>query len=65
MQAGDLMVVRERSRLGRSVGPIIQIVDTLVKNQIGFVAIEENIQRNGQQDLQGKVMVTRFGPSSK
>ena len=29
MQAGDLMVVRERSRLGRSVGPIIQIVDTL------------------------------------
>ena len=61
MLAGDLMVVSELSRLGRSVGQIIQIVDDLVKNQIRFVAIKENIQLNGQQDIQGKVMVTMFG----
>ena len=61
MQAGDLIVVSELSRLGRSVGQIIQIVDDLVKNQIRFVAIKENIQLNGQQDIQGKVMVTMFG----
>ena len=61
MQAGDLMVVSELPRLGRSVGQIIQIVDDLVKNQIRFVAIKENIQLNGQQDIQGKVMVTMFG----
>jgi DNA invertase Pin-like site-specific DNA recombinase len=61
MQAGDLIVVSELSRLGRGVGQIIQIVDDLVKNQIRFVAIKENIQLNGQQDIQGKVMVTMFG----
>ena len=61
MQAGDLMVVSELSRLGRSVGQIIQIVDDLIKHQIRFVAIKENIQLNGQHDIQSKVMVTMFG----
>ena len=61
MQAGDLMVVSELSRLGRSVGQSIQIVDDLVKNQIRFVAIKKNIQLNDQQDIQSKVMVTMFG----
>ena len=40
MQAGDLMLVSELSRLGRSVAQIIQIVDSLVKNHIRFVAIK-------------------------
>ena len=62
MQAGDLMLVSELSRLGRSVAQIIQIVDSLVKNHIRFVAIKENIQLDGQQqDIQSKVMVTMFG----
>lgn len=62
LQAGDLMLVSELSRLGRSVGQIIQVVDSLVKNHIRFVAIKENIQLNGQQqDIQSKVMVTMFG----
>ena len=62
MQAGDLMLVSELSRLGRSVAQIIQIVDSLVKKHIRFVAIKENIQLDGQQqDIQSKVMVTMFG----
>ena len=62
MQAGDLMLVSELSRLGRSVAQIIQIVDSLVKNHIRFVAIKENIQLDGQQqDIQCKVRVTMFG----
>jgi DNA invertase Pin-like site-specific DNA recombinase len=61
LQAGDLFVVSELSRLGRSVGQIIQIVDDLAKHRIHFVAIKENIQLKGQQDIQGKVMVTLFG----
>ncbi len=61
MQAGDLMLVSELSRLGRSVGQIIQIIDDLIKHQIRFVAIKENIQLDGQQDIQSKVMVTMFG----
>jgi DNA invertase Pin-like site-specific DNA recombinase len=61
LQAGDLLLVSELSRLGRSLGQIIQIVDDLIKKQVRFIAIKENIQLNGQQDMQTKVMVTLFG----
>jgi len=61
MQAGDLLLVSELSRLGRSVGQIIQIVDELIKHQIKFIAIKENIHLDGKQDIQSKVMVTMFG----
>ena len=61
MHAGDLLLVSELSRLGRSVGQIIQIVDDLVKNQIRLVAIKEDIRLDGRQDIQSKVMVTLFG----
>lgn len=61
MQAGDLVLVSELSRLGRSVGQIIQTVDDLVRKQIRFVAIKENIQLDGKQDIQSKAMVAMFG----
>ena len=61
MEAGDLLLVSEISRLGRSVGQIIQIVDDLIKYKINFIAIKENIRLNGKQDIQSKVMVTMFG----
>ena len=58
---GDLILVSELSRLGRSVGQIIQLVDRLLKQQVQLVAIKENIRLNGTQDLQTKVMITLFG----
>ena len=61
MQAGDLLLVSELSRLGRSVGQIIQLVDELIKNKIKFIAIKESIHLDGKQDIQSKVMVTMFG----
>jgi DNA invertase Pin-like site-specific DNA recombinase len=61
MRAGDLILVSELSRLGRSVGQVIQIVDELVKHKVRFVAIKENIRLDGKQDIQSKVMVTMFG----
>ena len=61
MQSGDLLLVSELSRLGRSVGQVIQIVDDLIKHQIKFIAIKENIHLDGKQDIQSKVMVTMFG----
>lgn len=61
LKAGDLLLVSELSRLGRSVGQIIQLVDELVKNRIRFVAIKEDIRLDGKQDMQTKVMVTMFG----
>jgi DNA invertase Pin-like site-specific DNA recombinase len=61
LQSGDLLLVSELSRVGRSLGQIIQIVDELIKNQIKFKAIKENISLDGRQDIQSKVMVTLFG----
>jgi DNA invertase Pin-like site-specific DNA recombinase len=61
VHAGDLILVSELSRLGRSVGQIIQLVDRLLKQQVQLVAIKEHIRLNGTQDLQTKVMITLFG----
>jgi len=62
LKKGDLLIVSELSRLGRSLGQIINIVDTLIKKKIRFIAIKEGIKINGhQQDMQTKVTVTLFG----
>ena len=61
LHAGDLLLVSELSRLGRSVGQIIQIVDTLIKEQVRLVAVKESIKINGKQDIQTKTMITMFG----
>ena len=61
MHAGDLILVSEISRLGRSVGQVIQLVDHLLKQQVQLVAIKENIRLHGTRDLQSKVMITLFG----
>lgn len=61
LNTNDRLIVSEMSRLGRSVGQVIQIIDTLIKNKIGFIAIKENIELNGKQTIQNKVMITMFG----
>src|SRR3954452_19216745 len=61
LTVGDRLVVSELSRLGRSLGQVIQIVDELVKRKVRFTAIKENIRFEGKQDLQTKVMIALFG----
>jgi DNA invertase Pin-like site-specific DNA recombinase len=61
LEPGDTLIVSELSRMGRSVGESITLVDTLVKQHIQLVAIKEGIRLDGRQDLQTKVMVTLFG----
>src|SRR3954466_1452638 len=61
LAAGDHLIVSELSRLGRSLGQVIRIVDELVKQKVGFVAIKEAIRFEGKQDMQTKVMITLFG----
>src|ERR1700738_2053050 len=58
---GDRLIVSELSRLGRSLGQVIHIVDELVKRKIRFTAIKESIHFEGKQDLQTQVMVALFG----
>ena len=61
LAAGDRLVVSELSRLGRSLGQVIRIVDELVKRKVRFVAIKEGIRFEEKQDMPTKVMVTLFG----
>ena len=61
LATGDRLVVSELSRLGRSLGQVIRIVDELVKQKVRFVAIKEGIRFEGKQDMQTKVMITLFG----
>lgn len=61
LAGGDRLVVSELSRLGRSLGHVIQIVDELVKRKVRFTAIKEGIRFEGKQDLQTKVMIALFG----
>ena len=59
--AGDLMLVSERARLGRSVGQILPLVDRLLQHRVQLVAIKEHMWLNGTPDLQTKGMITMFG----
>src|SRR4051794_9046388 len=61
LAVGDRLVVSELSRLGRSLGQVIQIVDELVKRKVRFIAIKEAIRFEGKQDMPTKVMVALFG----
>lgn len=61
LKTGDTLIVSELSRLGRSLGQVIRIVDELAKNKIKLIAIKENIIIDGAQSMQSKIMVGLFG----
>ena len=44
LEPGDRLLVSELSRLGRSLSQVIQIVETLVRRKIRFIAIKEAIR---------------------
>ena len=53
------LVVSELSRLGRSLGQVVTILDTLAKSGVAFVAIKENIHVDGERNIQTRVMTER------
>ena len=58
LQPGDRLVVSELSRLGRSLGQVVAVLDALAKAGVAFVALKENIRVEGKRDIQTKVMTT-------
>ena len=60
LEPGDRLVVSELSRLGRSLGKIVAMLDTIAKAGVVFVAVKENIRFEGKRDIQTKVMTTLF-----
>ena len=60
LEPGDQLVVSELSRVGRSLGEVVALLDAIAKASVAFVAVKENIRFEGRQDLQTKVMTTLF-----
>jgi DNA invertase Pin-like site-specific DNA recombinase len=60
LQSKDVLLVSELSRLGRSVGQIILLVEKLIAKQVRLIAIKEGIDLSGKANLQTKVMITLF-----
>ena len=60
LEPGDRLFVSELSRLGRSLGEVVALLDAIAKASVAFVAVKENIRFEGRQDLQTKVMTTLF-----
>jgi len=59
VDAGDLLVVTELSRLGRSTGEVILLINQLVAEQVNVVVIKQGLRLgHGHQDVTSKVMVT-------
>lgn len=63
LEKGDTVVVAELSRLGRSTGQVITLVNDLVGKGISIEALKQGISikaGNGDMDQQSKIMVTVF-----
>ena len=59
LAAGDTLVVTELSRLGRSTGEVINLVDELIGGGVRLVIIKQNLVLDKvQNDLQSLTMVT-------
>jgi len=61
LRKGDRLLVSELSRLGRSLGQILQIVERLIQQGVGLVAIKEGVVFEGKQTMQTKAMIALFG----
>jgi len=61
LKSKDTVIVTELSRLGRSVGQIIILMDELLARDISFISIKENLKLSGKKSIQTKVMTTMLG----
>lgn len=59
LSAGDTLIVTELSRLGRSTGQIISLIDELLQQDICVIVIKQQLMLDrNQSDLQSLTMVT-------
>lgn len=57
--AGDQLVVTELSRLGRSTGEVIDLIDQLLAADIRIIVLKERLQLDKEQDdIQSLTMIT-------
>lgn len=59
LNKGDVLVVTELSRLGRSTIGIISLIDKLLKKEIYFISIKQNLNLY-KQDINSKIIIFIF-----
>lgn len=60
LNKGDILIVPELSRLGRSLVDVLEVLNTLSDKDVKVYSVKENFQLNGQ-DIQSKMMRTMLG----
>jgi len=59
LENGDTLIVTELSRLGRSTGEVIELVDELLAAGVYILVLKENLRlKKGVDDIQSLTMVT-------
>ena len=59
LQDGDTLIVTELSRLGRSTGEVISLIDELLRSHITIIIIKQNLTLDQHQDdIQSLTMIT-------
>lgn len=63
LKCGDVVIVSELSRLGRSTQEVLQTIEALMKLEVELHIIKQNqvINPNNKNDIQTKVMITFMG----
>lgn len=59
LKDGDILIVTEISRLGRSTAEVIHLINTMVERNIRIIAIKQSLDIN-QHDISSKIIVTIF-----
>jgi DNA invertase Pin-like site-specific DNA recombinase len=60
MKVGDILIVPELSRLGRSLVEVLEVLNVLKDKNVSVFSVKENFELNGS-DIQSKVMRTMLG----
>jgi len=60
LHSGDTLIVVELSRLGRSLGEVVNTVETLTKKKVKLVCIKQNMVVNGKNDPSTTVLLAVF-----
>lgn len=60
LKPGDTLIITELSRLGRSTGEVIMLINKLVAYQIRILILKQNLDLKNDQDMTSKVMITLF-----
>ncbi|KHK01668.1 DNA-invertase [Desulfovibrio sp. TomC] len=58
---GDTVVVSELSRLGRSLGEMVQIVEQLKEKEVALIAIKQGINTRSDSDMASKCIIYLSG----